>query len=184
MKLGADPRRPWVVAHRGASASRPENTLSAFREALDQMIKTILESADAEIGFITLYDSERDRHLPGGKIILGKRPLSQDDYHQVGDLIRKAKDEHRTIAATRLPGSEIESIMVVPMFITGLFLGAVVLINKNGYPRFSDQDIQMVEAVTRIIDSSRVTVFSMSLKRHSWSSIAALFVLTPCCVMA
>jgi glycerophosphoryl diester phosphodiesterase len=30
------PRRAWVVAHRGASRDRPENTLAAFDEALEQ----------------------------------------------------------------------------------------------------------------------------------------------------
>jgi len=36
VKLGDDPRRPWIVAHRGASAALPENTRVAFREALAQ----------------------------------------------------------------------------------------------------------------------------------------------------
>jgi glycerophosphoryl diester phosphodiesterase len=32
----AEPTRVWVVAHRGASADRPENTVAAFDEALQQ----------------------------------------------------------------------------------------------------------------------------------------------------
>lgn len=41
----ARPSRPLVIAHRGASAARPENTLSAFQLAIDQradMIETDL----------------------------------------------------------------------------------------------------------------------------------------------
>ncbi|HNR66581.1 MAG TPA: adenylate/guanylate cyclase domain-containing protein [bacterium] len=122
-------------------------------EALDQMIRTILDSVGAQIGFITLYDSERDRHLPAGKILRGSRPMSQDDYHQVGNLVRLSKDEHRTIIQEKLPNSEIDCILVVPMFITGLFLGSVVLINKGDGRPFSESDKQLVESVTRLIDS-------------------------------
>ncbi|MBN1540967.1 hypothetical protein JW992_02395 [candidate division KSB1 bacterium] len=122
-------------------------------EALDQMIQTILESVGAQIGFITLYDPEKDRHLPGGKILRGTRPMSQDDYHRVGDLVRLSKEEHRTLIQERLPDSEVDCILVVPMFITGLFLGSVVLINKENGNRFSEFDKQLVESVTRLIDS-------------------------------
>jgi class 3 adenylate cyclase len=122
-------------------------------ESLDQMIATILESVGAQIGFITLYDSEKDRHLPGGKVLKGNRPMSQQDYKLVGDVIRAAKQNRQTVAQLALPDSEIDAILVVPMFISGLFLGAVVLINKEKGNPFSPQDQQLVESVTKIIDS-------------------------------
>lgn len=34
--MGRTERRPWVIAHRGASRDRPENTIAAFDEALRQ----------------------------------------------------------------------------------------------------------------------------------------------------
>lgn len=122
-------------------------------EALDRMITTILESVNAQIGFITLYDSENDRHLPGGKILRGARPMSQSDYKQVGNLIRKAKEEHITVLEQNLPNSEIETILVVPMFIGGRFLGSTVLINKDDDAHFTMQDQNLVESVTRMIDN-------------------------------
>ncbi len=122
-------------------------------ESLDQMIATILDSVGAQIGFITLYDSEQDRHLPGGKVLRGNRPMSQQDYKLVGDVIRTAKHNRQTVVREALPDSEIDTIMVVPMFISGLFLGSVVLINKEKGVAFSAQDQQLVESVARIIDS-------------------------------
>ena len=122
-------------------------------EALDQMISTILDAVGAQIGFITLYDSEKDRHLPGGKVIRGNRPMSQRDYKLVGDLIRQTREEHKTLVGGALPDSEIESYIVVPMFISALFLGSVVLINKLESGEFLKQDQQLVESVTQIIDS-------------------------------
>lgn len=35
MEQGGTPRRPLIIAHRGASAYAPENTLAAFRAAID-----------------------------------------------------------------------------------------------------------------------------------------------------
>ena len=122
-------------------------------QAMDQMISTILDAIGAQIGFITLYDSDKDRHLPGGKVLRGSSPMSQNDYKLVGNLIRKAKKEHRTILAGSLPDSEIDSILVVPMFLSGLFLGSIVLINKEMNLPFTEQDKRIVEAVMNIIDT-------------------------------
>lgn len=122
-------------------------------KALDEMIRTILDAINADIGFITLYDSEGDRHLPGGKVLRSNRPMSQSDYKQVGELIRKAKFEQTTIKYGKIPNSEIDSILIVPMFLTGLFLGAIVLINNNAHTLFSGQDKSFVESVAGIIDS-------------------------------
>jgi len=120
--------------------------------ALDQMITTILDSVKAQIGFITLYDAEKDRHLPGGKVLRGRRPMSQADYKLVGDLVRRTKLQHTSILQHKLPNSEIDSIIVAPMFIAGLFLGAVVLINKE-QGLFDEEDRALVESMAGIIDS-------------------------------
>jgi class 3 adenylate cyclase len=121
-------------------------------EALDQMITTILESVHAQIGFITLYDAEKDRHLPAGKVLRGHRPMSQADYKLVGDLVRKAKLQHKAVMQHKVANSEIESVIIAPMFISGLFLGAVVLINKE-QGLFDEADQRLVESVAGIIDS-------------------------------
>lgn len=121
--------------------------------ALDEMISTVMSSVRAQIGFISLYDPEKDRHLPGGKVIRGNRPMSQSDYKLVGDLIRRVKDSHNTILQEKLANSEIDTIIVVPIFNSGLFLGSIVLINKETGESFSHHDIQLVESVTRIVGS-------------------------------
>ncbi len=121
-------------------------------EALDQMIATILDSVKAQIGFITLYDAEKDRHLPGGKVLRGRRPMSQEDYRLVGDLVREAKLHHKTVMRHKLADSEIDSVIIAPMFISGLFLGAVVVINKE-QGLFDEADQRLVESVAGIIDS-------------------------------
>jgi len=60
--------RPLVIAHRGSSGERPENTLSAFERAIEQsadMIETDLHlSRDAVV--VIHHDAELDRlGLPG-----------------------------------------------------------------------------------------------------------------------
>ncbi len=122
-------------------------------QALDQMIETISESVDSQIGFITLYDSEKDRHLPGGKVLRGSRPMSQDDYHQVGNLVRQSQERHGTILLNEAVTKEIDSILVVPMFMGGRFLGSVVLVNKAQENTFTQQDRELAESVAKIIGS-------------------------------
>lgn len=122
-------------------------------EALDKMIETVLESVGAEIGFITLYDSEKDRHLAGGKAMRGTRPMSQNDYKLVGNVVRLVKENHQSLIRHSLPNSEISTILVVPMFVSGRFLGATVLINKADGSHFAMQDLTLVESVNRIIDN-------------------------------
>ncbi len=122
-------------------------------QALDQMIATISESVESQIGFITLYDSEKDRHLPGGKVLRGTRPMSQDDYHEVGNLVRTSKERHTTILLNEPVTKEIDSILVVPMFMGGRFLGSVVLVNKEHESAFTSQDKDLVESVAKIIGS-------------------------------
>ncbi|MBN1464951.1 hypothetical protein JXA02_04270, partial [candidate division KSB1 bacterium] len=82
-------------------------------EALNKMIETVIDSLGAEIGFITLYDSEKDRHLTGGRVLRGNRPMSQQDYKLVGDVVRAAKEERKAIIKKELPDSEISSILAV-----------------------------------------------------------------------
>ena len=53
-------RRPWLIAHRGASAERPENSMAAFARAIEvgaDMIETDLHlSADDEI--VLVHDAD------------------------------------------------------------------------------------------------------------------------------
>lgn len=122
-------------------------------EALNKMIETILDALGGEIGFITLYDSDKDRHVPGGKMLRSARPMSQKDYKIVGDLVRQAKEERKALLEQDLKDSEINSILTVPMFVNGRFLGATVLINKKDGSHFTTQDLKLVESVNRIIDN-------------------------------
>jgi glycerophosphoryl diester phosphodiesterase len=60
-------RRPWIIAHRGASAHAPENTMAAFRRALEMgaaFIETDLHlSRDAR--FVAIHDATLERTTNG-----------------------------------------------------------------------------------------------------------------------
>ena len=65
------PRKPLVVAHRGASASAPENTLAAFKRArevgADGIELDVMLSADGEL--VVIHDATVDRTTDGtGKV--------------------------------------------------------------------------------------------------------------------
>src|ERR1700693_696013 len=58
---------PWVIAHRGASGTAPENTMAAFRRAVElgaRFIETDLHlSRDGVI--VAIHDSTLDRTTSG-----------------------------------------------------------------------------------------------------------------------
>jgi len=60
-------RRPWIIAHRGASAYAPENTMAAFRRAVEMgagFIETDLHlSRDAR--FVAIHDATLERTTNG-----------------------------------------------------------------------------------------------------------------------
>lgn len=64
-------RRPWVIAHRGASGHAPENTMAAFRLAVEQgatFIETDLHlSRDAR--FVAIHDATLDRTTNGHGLV-------------------------------------------------------------------------------------------------------------------
>ena len=58
---------PWVIAHRGASAYAPENTLAAFRRAVElgaQFIETDLQFT-RDFHWVVLHDEALDRTTNG-----------------------------------------------------------------------------------------------------------------------
>lgn len=68
----------WIVAHRGASAERPENTLPAFELAIEQGADVIecdvRRTADGHL--VVLYDETLDR-TTDGRGLLRERTLDQ-----------------------------------------------------------------------------------------------------------
>lgn len=64
-------KRPWVIAHRGASGHAPENTMASFRRAVDlgaAFIETDLRlSRDAR--FVAIHDSTLDRTTNGRGLV-------------------------------------------------------------------------------------------------------------------
>jgi len=98
----------WVIAHRGASGSAPENTLAAFRRAADigaRFIETDLQlSRDAHL--IALHDDTLDRTTNG------RGPASAYTFDQLrefdaGSWFHKGKavrDKGDGFAAERIPG--------------------------------------------------------------------------------
>src|SRR5579864_1864121 len=64
-------KRPWVIAHRGASGHAPENTLASFRRAVElgaTFIETDLRlSRDAR--FVAIHDGTLDRTTNGRGLV-------------------------------------------------------------------------------------------------------------------
>jgi len=65
--MGGHMRRPWIIAHRGASAHAPENTMAAFQRALElgaPFIETDLHlTRDAR--FVAIHDKTLQRTTNG-----------------------------------------------------------------------------------------------------------------------
>jgi glycerophosphoryl diester phosphodiesterase len=79
------PHRPWVVAHRGASLDRPENTIAAFREAEAQGADAVeLDVRRTGDGALVVH---HDAAIPGvGAIIELDRVTLREHAPLVPDL--------------------------------------------------------------------------------------------------
>jgi glycerophosphoryl diester phosphodiesterase len=99
----ARPARPLVIAHRGASGERPENTLAAYALAVEQgadMIETDLHRT--RDGAIVVAHDERLAGLPGGCEI-GECSLADVRALRAGDERIPSLDEVLDAFGARIP---------------------------------------------------------------------------------
>jgi len=99
----------WVIAHRGASAVAPENTLAAFRRAVElgaHFVETDLQlSRDARL--VALHDESLDRTTNGQGPVAGKH-LAELRQLDAGSWFHKthASESGCSFAGERIPTIE------------------------------------------------------------------------------
>ncbi|HEX7349785.1 glycerophosphodiester phosphodiesterase [Brachybacterium sp.] len=107
----AERSRPAIVGHRGASAHAPENTLGAFRRAIEdgaQLLECDVHlSADGEV--VVMHDETIDRTAAEDS------PLATG---AIGELTRAQLDTVLLEAGERIPSlAELLEMTTVPVFI-------------------------------------------------------------------
>ncbi len=99
----------WVIAHRGASAFAPENTLAAFEAAMEMgaaFIETDLQlSRDARL--VAIHDETLDRTTNGSGPVAAK---TVDELRQLdaGSWFDGGAARDKAVAAERGKGSSVE----------------------------------------------------------------------------
>lgn len=141
--------RPWVIAHRGASIRRPENSLAAFRLAVEHgadLIETDLwRTAD---GHLVCHHDETLKRMCGDPRRIVDLPL---------EAVRSLRLENRdgSFSDEKVPLLE-ELLQVVPSHV------AIVLELKD--PSFFDPAV--IDQLVREVGSERLTAviaFDLSL---------------------
>lgn len=107
----APPRRPAIVGHRGASAHAPENTLGAFRRAIEdgaQLLECDVHlSADGHV--VVMHDETIDRTAAAGS------PLRTG---ALGELTRAELEQVVLEGGERVPFlDQLLDLATVPLFI-------------------------------------------------------------------
>jgi glycerophosphoryl diester phosphodiesterase len=82
-----DEKRPWVIAHRGASRDRPENTLASFTEALRQGAEAIELDVQLSHDGIPVVYHDRTLARAGG----GRRRVSETTFRELRRLDAAAR---------------------------------------------------------------------------------------------
>ena len=105
------PHRPGIVGHRGASAHAPENTLAAFRRALEdgaQLLECDVHlSADGQV--VVMHDETVDRTAA---------PDSPLRTGAISDLTRAQLDAVLLADGERVPSlAELLEMTTAPLFI-------------------------------------------------------------------
>jgi glycerophosphoryl diester phosphodiesterase len=157
---GAGPR-PLIVAHRGASRAAPENTIAAFRAAVDLRADGIefdvQRTADGVL--VVLHDATLERTTNGRGPL---RAMRQADLK----TLDAGSWFHPSHAGERIPTLE-ETIAAVPGHVR-------VFVEIKQGPAF-DEDIERAVAdhlsQTGVIDRCEVSSFDhLSLKRFSMAA--------------
>ncbi|WP_422115987.1 glycerophosphodiester phosphodiesterase [Brachybacterium sp. UNK5269] len=105
------PPRPALVGHRGASAHAPENTLAAFRRALEdgaQLLECDVHlSADGQV--VVMHDETIDRTAAADSLLR---------TGAIGDLTRAELDQVLLAQGEHVPSlQELLAMTTVPVFI-------------------------------------------------------------------
>ena len=94
----------WVIAHRGASGAAPENTMAAFRKAVELgagFIETDLQlSRDARL--VALHDDTLER-TTNGRGPVSSRSLEELRKLDAGSWFRPSGHESPPFAGERIP---------------------------------------------------------------------------------
>ena len=83
------PRLPWIIAHRGASRDRPQNTLAAFDEALRQGADGIELDVQLSRDEIPVVYHDRTLSRAGG----GRRRVARLTFRELRELDAAARFE-------------------------------------------------------------------------------------------
>lgn len=126
---------------------------SNYSAALDRMVGKVLDTVQAQIGFIFLYNKDESKHILGGRMLRGPKALTQNDYDLVKERARTTKEIRKTLIEGRIKESEIDSIICSPMFMGDRYLGCVTLVNKEDGGQFDYDDIHLAETTASMIDS-------------------------------
>lgn len=152
--------KPAIFAHRGASADAPENTMAAFRLALEQgadgIELDIQMSADGKL--VVIHDETLDRTTNGSGLVC----------LQTADQLRRlsAGKGHPGYADERIPLLEEVLEWIAP---TGLKLNIEL---KNGIIPYPDMEEKAVRLVRRYNMEYRV-IFS-SFNHYSIAKLAGI----------
>lgn len=139
-----------VWAHRGASAEAPENTMAAFRRAIelgaDGIELDVQRSADGRL--VVIHDETVDRTTTGsGRLV-------EMTWEQIEPL--RIVDDGRELLDERLPLLEEVLELVAP---TGLELNIEL---KDGLEPYPGMDAQVVQAVRAARMTDRVILSSFN----------------------
>jgi glycerophosphoryl diester phosphodiesterase len=119
----------WVIAHRGASGIAPENTLAAFRKAVEMgagFIETDLQlSRDARL--VALHDDTLERTTDGRGPVYSK-PLEELRKLDAGSWFRDSNPE----AASRFAGERIPMVEEILALGRELEIGLFLEIKPTG----------------------------------------------------
>ncbi|HEX6207800.1 MAG TPA: glycerophosphodiester phosphodiesterase family protein [Actinomycetota bacterium] len=134
-----EPRRPLVIAHRGASADHPENTLTAFAAAAEAGADLVELDArlTADGAVVVLHDAELERTT---------------DARGLVHRMRLAEVKQADASGGRAPREEIPTLREVLELLEGTGTGVDVEIkNLPGEPSYRPGGEEIVEAVAEAL---------------------------------
>ncbi len=124
---------------------------------LDSMLQAVLfeltQTISSEMGYIMLYNEGGNQELEMRAVTADGKVVSPNYQEVIQTISRSALEQGKMIYGSQT-GSEVRSYIAAPLILNERIIGVIGMINSSNGDDFSDEDRNMMHAITSQVDTA------------------------------